>query len=433
MTMRALSLVPCSLALLSSLPHGAQTLTRISVGTDGAEGDEDSTSLDISFDGRFVVFYSEASNLVPGDTNGVDDIFVHDRLERRTVLVSVNSGGVPGNGESEYAVISADGSCVAIFSHATNLVRGDTNGTGDIFVRDLRAGRTERVSVGSSGEEANAFSPFFFAISGEGRFVAFTSYASNLVSGDSNGAADVFLRDRWAGLTTRISVDSSGGQGDRDSSRPSMSIDGRYVAFESLASNLVPGDTIGSRDIFVHDNVTHTTSRVSLASDGTQANAGSSEPAISADGRYVVFKSLASNLVEGDTNANFDIFVHDRATGRTRIVSVSTDGIQANGDTQYPKISGDGRFVVFRSHADNLVPGDTNANPDIFLRDLLTETTVRLSVSSTGAQAEGFSSYPAISGDGRHVSFYSTAPNLVPKDTNGARDVFVFSSGKLQR
>jgi len=432
MTVRALT-IPCSLFLLSSVPLEAQTLTRISVGTDGTEGDEDSTSLDISFDGRFVVFYSEASNLVAGDTNDADDIFVHDRLTGTTVLASVNSGGIPGNDESEYAAISADGSCVAIFSHATNLVRGDTNGTGDIFVRDLRAGRTERVSVASSGEEANALSPFFFDISGDGRFVAFGSYATNLVTGDSNDAADVFVRDRGAGRTIRVSVASDGGQGDRESARPSLSLDGRYVAFASLAANLVPGDTNRSWDVFVHDIVTRTTSRVSLASDGAQGNSGSTDPSISADGRYVAFQSAASNLVDSDANGTFDIFVHDRTTGRTRIASVSTDGVQVNGYTTYPKISGDGRFVVFRSHADNLVPGDTNANPDIFLRDLLTQTTVRLSVSTTGAQAEGFSSYPGISGDGRHVTFYSTAPNLVSNDTNGARDVFVLSAARFGR
>ena len=191
------------------------------------------------------------------------------------------------------------------------------------------AGTTTRVSVRSNGTQGNDFSAEA-SISATGRFVAFDSPASNLVSEDTNNTIDVFVHDRKTGQTTRVSVASDGTQGNEFSDAPSISASGRYVAFFSLASNLVSGDTNGTGDVFVHDRKTGQTTLVSVASDGTQANGGSVHASISANGRYVAFQSEASNLVSGDTNNTIDVFVHDRVTGQTTLVSVHSNGTQGN-------------------------------------------------------------------------------------------------------
>ena len=226
------------------------------------------------------------------------------------------------------------------------------------------------------------------------------------------------------GVTTRASVASDGTQGNDDSWSSALSADGRYVAFQSAAGNLVAGDTNGTWDIFVRDRTTGATTRVSVASDGTQGNSASSAPVLSADGRTVAFYSSASNLVVGDTGWA-DVFVRDLTTGVTRRVSVASDGSQANSDSVIPALSADGRYVAFVSLASNLVAGDTNGQSDVFVRDLAMGQTVRVSFASDGAQANGWSRSPTISADGRYVAFTSTASNLVPGDTNTVEDVFV--------
>ncbi|MGD9519826.1 MAG: TolB family protein, partial [Armatimonadota bacterium] len=297
-------------------------------------------------------------------------IFVHDRLTGETTRVSVSTGGGQAKKASHFPSISADGRCVAFESYASNLVPGDTNGSEDIFVHDRLTGETTRVSVSTGGGGANGPSGWP-SISAEGRYVAFIGFgwADNLVPGDTNDTNDIFVHDRLTGQTTRVSVATGGGQANDWSEGPSISADGRYVAFHSSADNLVPGDTNGHEDIFVHDRLTGETTRVSVATGGGQANQGSWEPSISADGRYVAFHNLASNLVPGDTNGSEDVFVHDRVTGQTTRVSVSTGGGQANGESGKPSISADGRYVAFESLASNLVPGDTNGVEDIFVHD----------------------------------------------------------------
>jgi Tol biopolymer transport system component len=404
----------------------------VSVASDGTQGNGASALPSISADGRYVAFLSGASNLVPGDTNGVDDVFVHDRLTGQTTRVSVASDGTEGNGHSESPSISADGRYVAFASYASNLVPGDTNGVMDVFVHDRLTGQTTRVSVASDGTQGNGESRYP-SISADGRYVAFMSYASNLVPGDTNGVMDVFVHDRLTGQTTRVSVASDGTQGNGDSVSPSISADGRYVAFMSYAYNLVPGDTNGKADVFVHDRLTGQTTRVSVASDGTQGNDGSGGASISANGRYVAFVSGASNLVPGDTNGVDDVFVHDRLTGQTTRVSVASDGTQGNGDSWWPSISADGRYVAFMSWASNLVPGDTNGTWDVFVHDRLTGQTTRVSVASDGTEGNSDSIYPSISADGRYVAFQSWASNLIPRDTNGAWDVFVVVRRRRRR
>ena len=409
----------------------AATTERVSVSSSGGEGDGDVMvwrDPSVSVDGRYVVFPSLAANLVPGDTNSATDIFVHDRWTGTTERVSVTSIGEQVYGGSGIgARISADGRFVAFSSGASDLVPGDTNGAFDVFVRDRQTGVTERVSVGSAGEEGNnSSSSWNCSVSADGRFVAFESHASNFVPGDTNNALDVFVRDRLAGVTERVSVSSAGLQGDAVSNHPILSADGRFTAFFTV-SNLVPEDANGMGDVFVRDRQTGTTERVSVSSTGEEANGDSAPGAISSDGRFVAFWSYATNLVSGDTNGADDIFVHDRQTGATERVSVNSSGEQGNVGSANPwcAISADGRFVAFGSDATNLVPGDTNARQDVYIHDRQTGITERMSVSTTGEQANALSIYPDISADGRVVAFNSAATNLVPDDTNNVWDVFV--------
>jgi len=410
------------------------TITRVSVNSAGNQGNNTSGDPSISGDGRFVAFASRAANLVPGGTNNSQDIFVRDLVTNTTTRVSVDSAGNPGNGESYYPSISGDGRFVVFASDAANLVPGDTNGSRDIFVRDLSTNTTTRVSVDSAGNQGNGISNPFLSkpsISADGRFVAFVSTASNIVPGDTNNSDDIFVRDLLTNTTTRVSVNSAGNQGIDNSFSTSISANGRFVAFSSSAFNLVPEDTNNTTDVFVRDLFTNTTTRVSVSSAGNQGNIfTSSFPSISADGRFVAFVSDATNLAPGDTNNSNDIFVRDLSTNTTTRVSVDSAGNQANNNSfAIPSISGDGRFVAFNSAATNLVPGDTNGRRDIFVRDLSTNTTTRVSVDSAGNQGNDISFSTSISANGRFVAFDSNATNLVPGDSNNTGDVFVVDIG----
>ena len=410
----------------------AQTTERVSVSSSGVEGDSHSYTPSITADGRFVVFDSYASNLVAGDTNGFRDVFVHDRATGTTERVSVASGGAEGNSNSYRHSISADGRFVAFWSDGSNLVTGDTNSAGDIFVRDRITGTTERVSVDSNGAEGNS-ECYYASISADGRWVAFASSSTNLVPGDTNGFWDVFVHDRTTGMTERVSVATSAAQGNNDSNSSSAAItpDGRFVTFESNASNLVAGDTNQAGDIFVRDRQSGTTQRVSVATSGVQGNGLSRYAALSADGRFVAFESDASNFVPSDTNYHVDIFVRDRQSATTERVSVATGGGQANGSSGNPLISADGRFVTFWSAATMLVVGDTNGSSDAFVRDRQSATTERVSVDSSGVQGNGYySGSPSASADGRFVVFDSGAWNLVVGDTNSSVDVFLRDRGQ---
>jgi tricorn protease-like protein len=266
-------------------------------------------------------------------------------------------------------------------------------------------------------------------MSGDGRIVAFQSAASNLVAGDGNGTSDVFAHDRKTGVTSRISVASDGGDANGPSTLSffggSTGANGRLIAFSSAASNLVDGDANGFDDAFVRDRKSGTTTRVSVASDGAAANGTSAEAALSDNGRYVAFVSDATNLVDADGNGQDDIFVHDLKTGRTERVNVASDGTEANGRSRGAALSSDGRYVTFVSSASNLVADDTNGVDDVFVHDRKTGTTVRASVDSSGAQGNGATSFGVISGNGKAVALQSLATNLVADDTNGAVDVFV--------
>jgi Tol biopolymer transport system component len=405
-------------ALGAAVPaHAHGTTERVSVGSGGVEADDASVGPAISGDGRFVAFISCAANLVPGDTSPGCDVFVRDRRVGTTERASLGPGGIQANGSCYSASISADGRFVGFTSDATNLVEGDTNGAYDAFVRDLQTDTTERISVGPRGIQANSYS-YSPEFSSHGRFVAFESVATNLVPGDSNRSSDVFVRDRTTGLTARVNVSTTGTQGNGYSARAAISADGRFVAFESVASNLVPGDS-GVEDVFVRDRKANRTKRIGA---GDQTSEG---PAISADGRFVAFTSYADNLVPGDTNETTDVFVENLQTRTIQRVSVGAGGLQADGSSFAPAISADGRFVAFSSVAGNLVSDDNNGKYDIFVFDRNLGKPRRASVGPRNVEADGDSFVPSIAADGHHVAFQSDATNLVLGDTNGVTDVFI--------
>ena len=420
--------IALGLALVVCLPAlGATPKTkRVSVRSNGTEAvGGESYRPSISGSGRLVAFQSDATNLVPGDENDSSDIFVHDRKTQKTKRVSVRSNGNEGDGVSSDPAISSNGRWVAFGSDATNLVGGDTNNRSDIFVHDRKTQKTRRMSVRSNGAQGDA-SAQWPSISANGRWIAFESSATNLIGGDTNGYGDIFVHDRKTEKTKRVSLRSNGDEADEGSREASISADGRFVAFQSEATDLVGGDNNGYDDTFVHDRKTKKTRRVSLRSNGNEGNEVSHHPSISASGRFVAFESRATNLVGGDTNGDGDMFVHDRKTRKTKRVSVRSNGDEADfGTDSDPSISASGRYIAFQCYATNLVGGDTNDQPDVFVHDRKTKRTRRVSVRFNGAQANDSSFEPSISADGRVVAFDSSATNLVAGDDNGQHDVFV--------
>ena len=411
------------------------TTTRVSIATGGQEGNGPALSVALSADGRYVAFASKAANLVAGSDNGYDDVFLHDRETHQTSLVSVAPDGSRGDSWSDAPAISADGRFVAFYSWAGNLVPGDTNAVQDVFVYDLQTGQVTRMSVATGDGQANDRSGSSGpgarpAISADGRFVAFESMATNLVTGDTNDQSDIFVRDRKTGSTTRVSLATGGVQANGDSVQPALSADGRFVAFQSTATNLDPAATSGFDQIYVHDRESGQTLLLSRAADDTPGDGDSADPVLSSDGRFVAFQSAATNLVAQDTNRAADVFLADRTTGQVTRVSVASTGAQGNRVSSAPAISPDGRYIGFVSAANNLVNGDTNNATDVFLCDRLSRHTTRVSLGviapRTGRQADRDSSGPpAISTGGRLVAFVSAATNLVTGDTNQVDDVFV--------
>jgi Tol biopolymer transport system component len=429
-----LSAAPAVAAVAAARP--AKTVLA-SVASNGSQANLVSQELSLSGDGRRVAFVSEASNLVPGDTNDTTDVFVHDLKTGVTQRASVTSsgqqsGGIDVGGGAYTPSLSGDGRYVAFASSARNQVPDDTNGT-DIFVRDLRKGVTTRVSVQTGGAQADNQYVSSPTISADGRYVAFVSDASNLVPGDTNGTNDVFVRDLRKGVTRLVSVATGGAQqvgGRADES--AISANGRFVVFESFAPNLVPGDTNGLSDIFVHDLKTGTTKRASVGPGGVQGvggqpkfGLGSLLPSISGDGQVVAFESYATNLVADPSVNQLDSYAHNMVTGVTQRIAVGPGGVQGDqGGGFAGQLSWDGRYVVFVDASDNLVAGDINAASDVFVRDLRKQQTSLVSIGAAG-QGNQSASEGAISRDARHVAFASYATNLVSHDTNGTGDIFV--------
>ncbi len=463
MTLRT-AIAAAAVVLQGAALGQAPTSSIISVNSSGVEGNSYAQIASISPQGKFVAFTSTATNMIPADANGfLPDVFIRDRINGITTLASVSSGGLQANDDSAMTAgaLSASGAYLAFQSRATNLVTPDTNGTWDVFVHTRLTGQTVMVSVSSAGVQGNGQSTgAFISAQGDdrgtlgpfdGRFVVFVSQATNLVAGDTNGVADVFVHDRDAdgdftfdqpgGISTiRASVSSSGAEATGASSHGTISSDGSRVAFWSFASNLVANDTNGAADVFVHDLVTGQTVRASVSSSGQQANDDWVPPVgpapitslqISGDGRYVTFFSYASNLAPNDTNGAGDVFVHDLQTGTTAIVSVSSAGGAANGDSRTMSISSDGRSVGFTSFANNLAPGAAAFN--LYVRDRDTDSNGVYDeaggVATTLAGALEFAAPPAggpvaMSPAGSCVA-YSTTLAMTAADGNSTLDIYL--------
>ena len=416
LVLAALSVMPFAGAG-SSVQAAPGDITRISVSSGGEQVNGYSRSADISADGRFIVFRSDASSLVAGDTNGGEDIFLRDRLLGETTRISVSSSGAQADGGSYYPSISNDGRYIAFNSDAPDLVSGDTNGFIDIFVRDRQTGTTTRVSIGPGGQQANNNSDSYTAISGDGRYIAFNSDATNLVDGDGNAVSDVFVHDRQTGITERVSVNSDEVPGNAVSQDPAISTDGRFVSFTSWADNLVAGDTNNSIDIFVRDRLLGITTRVSVNSSGVQVDRAAMQSAISGDGRYVVFSTEATNLLDEEVLGYPHVYVHDRQTGKTTLASIDMAGYQMVGWSEVPDISADGRYITFEFDD----RGDGLPYRAIYLHDRLTQETTRIS----GSVLDDSSLNPSISADGHFVAFTSFSSRLISGDTNGVPDIYL--------
>jgi Tol biopolymer transport system component len=411
------------------LDFGVTTLAASAAnGASGAsvsEGSFGTRVADVSENGRYVAFESDASNLVPGDMNACSDVFVLTVASGAIERVSVDSSGVEANGASVYPSISEDGRLITFTSGASNLAPGDTNTLTDIFVHDRQTHATQLVSVAYDGQHQFSNWSNWSSISADGRFVAFTSDSRNMVSGDTNSTWDVFVRDLQGGTTQRVSLAYDGSQASLPCYGASISGDGRYVAFQAN-DPLVADDTNGVTDVFVRDLAgdTGAIQRVSVTRDGQESTGGSQAPAMSDDGRYVAFIGNTS-LVPEDTNTGADVYVRGLETATLELVSAADDGSQPFGFSNHrPAISADGRYVAFTSNAALVLP-DAVYTWDVFVRDRRSGVLERVSVAASGGDTDGESMACAISSDGRYVAFTSVASNLVGGDTNALRDVFI--------
>ncbi len=422
------------------------------VGASAATGPIDEPAIVITPNGRFVVFSNAANDVIPGDTNSLPDTFLYDRFTDTIELISVNSAEAQQTGGGSdfqtYSAVTPDGRFVAFVSHADNLVAGDTNGAEDVFLRDRSLGTTTRVSVATGGGQlappavGSMIMDKGISLSADGRYVAFMNNSPTI--NESSNSADIFVHDRVTQVTERIDVAfgggvATGGTGIPDATYPTISADGRYVAFASRHDNLIAGDTNNLDDIFVRDRCvsngspvagcTPSTERVSVASDGSQAVGGpigATLPGMTPDARFVSFQSPSTNLVPRDTNATTDCFVHDRWTGVTERISIGSDGRQASCLGSFVPMSSDGRYVAFRSDDPVLAAGTTNGTTDVYLHDRQSGTTQRVSVATDGSESTGTSLvYNFGVSDAGEVAFSATADDLAAGDIDNDTDVFL--------
>ncbi len=369
--------------ILCNSASAADTTIQININATGSQPNGGSLNPAISADGNYAVYSSDASNLVPNDTNGKSDIFVYNKITNQTYRVSVDSTGAQSNGNSYNPSINSNGRYIVFDSVADNLVPLDTNRCSDIFIHDMLTGTMSRIIFNSTVLQlnGNSYNP---SISGDGRYIAYEFY--NTILAGSNGPSSIYLYDRLLCNTTiissgyctnpvvsadgthvayqagqiylyniltnetiKVSVDPYGNEGNGPSFNPSININGTIIAFQSNANNLCPGDTAGNSDIFVHNTVTGMTSRVSVNSNGEQANGASVNPSISGNGLYVTYYSFANNLVEGDTNGVADVFFYNMSSGKTSRISVDSNNDQFSFGSYFPVISTDGNYVVFLS------------------------------------------------------------------------------------
>ncbi len=405
-------------------------IDRISTDSAGVESSKGGWTPTMSADGRYIAFDSNSSNLAPGDTNDTWDVYIRDTQTGTTTRVSTDSSGTEGNNASWWASISPDGRYVTFASYASNLVAGDDNDESDVFLKDTQTGTVTRISEDAVGNDANGDS-WISSISADNRYVVFYSKASNLVANDTNARYDVFLKDTTTGSVQMVSTDSANNPGNNSSfiDYPSVvSSDGRYVTFYSKSNNLVANDTNEKYDVFLKDMQTGLTSIISTDTGGNLGNSGSYTPTMSDDGRYISFDSYASNLVVGDSNGAYDVFVRDTQAGTTQLVSTDTSNNKGNNDSFWSTISGNGQHIIFESSATNLT-ADGNSSYNVFVKDLQAGGISMVSTDYSGNFGNHWMATQAvISADGKVFAFDSYAKNLVENDTNLWPDVFVRST-----
>jgi len=418
------------LTLLLALATGETCyadLVRIARSNQTVQGNAGSSNPSINATGSLVAFESNADNWVAADTNGVTDIFVKNLNTDKVVRISTDASGTQANGASFGPALSANGRYVVFSSAATNLVIGDNNDAVDVFRKDLQTGATIRVSTDSRGIQADGASDSA-TISANGRFVAFASDAGHLVADDTNAARDVFVKDLKTGKLACVSCNADGLLGNRHSLSPSINSSGRLVAFASLADNLVTGDSNSASDIFVKNVATGALFRVTTNALGEEADGYSLAPAISGNGRYLVFYSTANNLIANGGNFRSDIYIKDLKTGALANLSTNAQGELADAFSFNPAISANGRYVAFYSYASNLAAGDSNSSADIFVKNLKSGAVTRLFDGSLSERVADKFTKPAVNGNGRFVAFESEVSTLVANDTNHAGDVFRFDA-----
>jgi Tol biopolymer transport system component len=422
------ALLAASVAAVSLSPGAARAAVLVSAGAGGSSGNGASGEGAITPNGRYVAFVTTARNLIANDLNlSAGDVILRDVRDGVTTLVSVNRFGTgTGNGASHDPSVSENGRWVVFTSAAEDLVGNDANGVEDVFVRDLTLGTT-LVSVRQDGSGSATGASGSASISSNGRWVSFSSVAEDLVASDGNGQEDVFVRDLQTGMTTLVSIDRQGSSsGTGRSFGPVLTPGGRTVAFVSNANDLVADDENAANDVFLRDLNAGTTTIVSISRDGTGGGKGDSwGPIVSPNGRYVAFTSVARDMVTADRNHSSDVFLRDLRQGTTTLVSVSKSGKRtANGASVALAVASSGRYVLFTSRAPNLGGGDRNETDDVFLRDLRDGVTQIVSVNANGRSANGPSSAGTLSSDGRYALFASTATDLVQTPVGGLGDVY---------
>lgn len=422
-----------SLFFAASHLSAANSLTRLSVTIDHLENNADTfiSAYGLSADGRYLTFISRADNLVPNDLNNAFDVFLYDQWLQQLDCLSVNAEGLTGDSDSPMPAISGNGRYIAFSSYASDLVTNDTNQVADIFLYDQQTYTRSLITNGLDGSPSNgnSFNP---VLSEDGRWIAFESEASNLVTDDTNQSFDIFVYETLTGQIQRISVASEGTQSNGHSFAPTISAAGRYIAFDSVANNLSLLDTNLFSDVFIHDLQTHQTQLVSLAANQSEAGNGDSlNSSLSADGQWIAFDSDASNLVATETKNISQVFLQERLTQQTTLVSMNEQSEAGNQASVLPTLSSDGRYVVFNSAATNLkdvvAAKDENGAFDVFKSDRVTGKLSRLNLSAEGNVSDfgTLATAATINQDGCYTVFASNAADLVAEDTNNSFDIFL--------
>ncbi len=417
-----------SLAVLRA-PAAISPPELISDNPDGTPGNGDSYEGQVTPNGRYVVFDTRASNLGVNFTASDFQIVLRDRKEGTNFLVSHGAAGEAGNGDSWDPCISANGRWIVFYSSADNLVTGDLDGTDDLFLYDRVTDQTTMLPLTSAGDPVNGRSQIYGAsLTPNGRSLVFFSQATDLLPAADNGSDQVFMMDLKKGTVTLLSADGAGVQGNGASRYPSISPNGKWVAFESIASNLVAGDANGSRDAFVRDMRHGTIARASVSSGGVEGNNHSDEPVVSNNGRYVAFWSYATNFVAADGNGSTDEFLRDMKAGTTIRISEPAGGGDATGGDCYECcMTPSGKTIVYYSYATNLNPDHASPAGGVYLYDVKNGTTTQLDLAPNGDAPDGvgYVWQWSLTASGKWLLMSSQATQFTTGDTAGKYQVYL--------